>query len=68
MPKMYSLYSLASMLPRRSSQARNRRLESWLSVSFVIFPRRASPRRPDAILAVAGRSCNPSQTTVESLG
>jgi len=28
MPKMYSLYSDASMLPRRSSHARNNRLES----------------------------------------
>ena len=36
MPKMYSLYSEASMFPRRSSHARNRRLESWLRVSFVM--------------------------------
>ena len=36
MPKMYSLYSEASMLPRRSSQARKRRLESWLRVSLGI--------------------------------
>jgi hypothetical protein len=44
MPKMYSLYSEASMLPRRSSQARNSRPESWLSVSFVIA---WAPSRPD---------------------
>ncbi len=29
MPKMYSLYSEASMFPRRSSQARKSRPESW---------------------------------------
>ena len=37
MPKMYSLYSEASILPRRSSHARKRRLESWLSVNFDIW-------------------------------
>jgi hypothetical protein len=36
MPKMYSLYSEASMLPRKSSHARKRRAESWLRVSLVI--------------------------------
>lgn len=36
MPKMYSLYSLASMLPRRSSQAARRRLSSRGRVSFAV--------------------------------
>jgi hypothetical protein len=36
MPKMYSLYSLASMLPRRSSQAVSSKLSSFASVSLAM--------------------------------
>ena len=35
MPKMYSLYSLASMLPRRSSHAVSSRLSRRASVSLT---------------------------------
>ncbi len=38
MPKMYSLYSLASMLPRKSSQAVISRFSKRDNVSFINKP------------------------------
>src|ERR1043166_2209223 len=70
MPKIYSLYSEASMFPRRSSHARKSRLESWLRVSLDMrcsaaighhischSPRRRrllAPLEPMRILAACG--------------
>ncbi len=71
MPKMYSLYSEASILRRRWSQARNRRLEGWLRVSFVIVlpvPRHTASAANEPALGYAdARTLSPSLPPFSSL-
>lgn len=52
MPKMCSLYSDASIFPRRPSQARKSRPDSWLRVSLVI-----SPAKSNQFTQVGQREC-----------
>ena len=60
MPKMYSLYSEASILPRRMSQARNSRDSSLVRVSFcfgmgeILKSKRSTIENADVIVNANG--------------